>query len=375
MRMLEYQAKGIFKEYGLPIPRGKVAETPEEAREIAKSIGSRVTIKAQIPVGGRGKAGGIKFSDTPEEAEKVTKEMLGMKIKDFTVKKVLVEERVDIEKEYYVGFVIDPSSGQITAIMSSIGGVDIEEVAKKMPEKVIKQTVDPNLGLLDFQARSLAYNAGIDKEAIPGILDISKKLYKIFLEKDAMLAEINPLVLKKDRSLVGLDAKLEIDDNALMRHPELIKYMETDESERISKEKGFHYVKLEGNIGVIGNGAGLVMTTIDLIHDKGGKAANFLDIGGGARAERVRSALGLLLSDERINAILLNIYGGITRCDEVARGIREALGDMKVNVPIVVRLAGTNEIEGKEILRDTDLILADTMEDAAEKVVELSKKS
>ncbi len=373
MKMYEYQAKEIFREYGIPVPKGRVAESPEEAREISKEIGPPVTLKVQVQVGGRGKAGGIKFADTPEEAEEIAKDLLSMEIKGLKVNRVLVEEKIDIDKEYYVGFIIDPASSMPTAIMSSMGGVDIEEVAETMPEKVTKRTIDPTLGLLDFQARLLSYHSGIDKKAISGMVDISKRLYKIFTKKDVVLGEINPLVLTKEGYLVGLDAKLDVDDSALIRHSELLKYEEVEESEKLAKEAGFHYVKLDGNIGVIGNGAGLVMTTIDLIHDQGGYAGNFLDIGGGARAERVRDALSLVLTDKRIETILINIYGGITRCDEVARGILEAISDIEVEVPIVVRLAGTNEKEGIDILKDTDLILAETMDDAAKKVVEIVK--
>ncbi|MEM2925179.1 MAG: ADP-forming succinate--CoA ligase subunit beta [Methanocellales archaeon] len=377
MRMHEYQAKQVFASYKIPIPRGEVAKLPEEAKEIARRINKPVAIKAQVHVGGRGKAGGIVFASNPEEAELQARKILGMKIKGLTVEKILVEEKLDIADEYYLGFTLDRSKRLPVAIASSMGGVDIEEVAAKTPEKIAKMHIDPLWGFHDYQARQLINNAGIKKVVAGRAAALLKTLYQIFEEKDASLVEINPLVVTKQGEVVASDAKMLIDDSALYRQPELLKFKEASEDnplERRAGELGLNYVKLDGSIGVLGNGAGLVMATLDLIHLEGGRPANFLDLRGGASAEMVKKGLEIVLADPDVKVVLFNILGGITRCDEVARGIVSVLSSMEVKVPIVIRLAGTNEEEGREILKQVKVITAETMEECARKAVAIAKE-
>ncbi|MEM2934651.1 MAG: ADP-forming succinate--CoA ligase subunit beta [Methanocellales archaeon] len=376
MRMHEYQAKQVFASYKIPIPRGEVAQLPEEAREIARRINKPIAIKAQVHVGGRGKAGGIAFAGTPEEAEFQARRILGMKIKGLTVEKVLVEEKLDIAEEYYLGFTIDRSKRLPVAIVSSMGGVDIEEIAAKTPEKIAKMHIDPLWGFHDYQARELIAKAGISRGVANRAAAVLKTLYQIFEEKDASLVEINPLAVTKQGEVVASDAKMLIDDSALYRQLDLLKFKEASEDnplERKASELGLNYVKLDGNIGVLGNGAGLVMATLDLIHQEGGRPANFLDLRGGASADMVRKGLEIVLADPDVKVVLFNILGGITRCDEVAKGIVSVLSSMEVKVPIVIRLSGTNEREGREILKQVKVITAETMEECAKKAVAIAE--
>jgi succinyl-CoA synthetase beta subunit len=376
MRLQEYQSKRIFARYGIPVPKGDVATSPDEARRIAERLGVPVAVKAQVLVGGRGKAGGIRIAKSPKEAEEVATEILGMELRGLTVRKVLVEEAAEIEKELYLGVVIDRAICLPVMMASSEGGIEIEEVAKRFPERIFKARIDPFLGLLDYQSRELAYGPGLEKELVNEFSRIAKGLYQAFSDCDASLAEINPLAVTEEGRLVGLDAKMVLDDNSLFRHPDLEKLREDEEpSEREAREHGISYVKLEGDIGCMVNGAGLAMATMDIVNLYGGMPANFLDIGGGARAERVAAALRIILSDPDVKVVLINIFGGITRCDEVARGILSALDEVPTELPIIARLVGTNEEEGRRILSDAEVFTAATMEEAAKKAVELSKKA
>ncbi len=376
MKLHEYQSKQLFARYRIPIPQGEVASTPEEAKAIAEKLGKPVVVKAQVLVGGRGKAGGIRLAQNPEEAEKVASQILSMEIKGIPVRKVLVDEALDIAKELYLGVVIDRTQGKPVMMASSEGGVDIEEVARRSPEKILKATIDPFLGLRPYQARELALGIGLDKSLLNAFSSIAAGLYQCFVENDASLAEINPLVLTTDGRLLAADAKVVIDDNALFRHPDLAAMRDPEEdtpSEREARAHGISYVQLDGEIGCMVNGAGLAMATMDVIKLYGGNPANFLDIGGGARAEQVAAGLRIILSDPKVKAVLINIFGGITRCDEVARGILEAMKAVEVKVPLVVRLVGTNEEEGRRLLAEANLITASSLSEAAEKVVALAK--
>jgi succinyl-CoA synthetase beta subunit len=368
----EYQAKQLFARYDIPIPAGDVAETPAQAREIAQRLGVPVVVKAQVLVGGRGKAGGIKLARTPQEAEEKAAQILGMEIKGLRVQKVLVDEAADIREELYLGVVVDRGSKRVALMASSEGGVDIEEVAARSPEKIVRVTVDPFLGLLDYQARELAYGIGLDKGLVRPFTAIAHGLYRAFVENDASLAEINPLVITGDGKLLAVDAKMNIDDSALYRHPELESMRDItaeDKAERLAREAGLSYVELQGEIGCMVNGAGLAMATMDIVKLYGGEPANFLDIGGGARADRVATALRIILRDPRVKAVLFNIFGGITRGDEVARGILEALREIDTDVPMVIRLVGTRAEEGRKLLADAHMITAETLSEAAQKAV------
>lgn len=376
MKLHEYQSKQLFARYGIPIPQGEVASTPGEARAIAEKLGKAVVVKAQVLVGGRGKAGGIRLAYSPEETEKVASQILAMEIKGIPVRKVLVDEALDIARELYLGVVIDRVQGKPVMMASSEGGVDIEEIARLSPEKIIKITVDPFLGLKPYQARELALRIGLDKSLFNTFASIAVGLYRCFAENDASLAEINPLALTSDGRLLAADAKVVIDDNALFRHPDLAAMRDPEEdtpSEREARAHGISYVQLDGEIGCMVNGAGLAMATMDIIKLYGGNPANFLDIGGGARAEQVAAGLRIILSDPKVKAVLINIFGGITRCDEVARGILDAMKNIEVKVPIVVRLVGTNEEEGRRLLAEANIITAVSLNEAAEKVVALVK--
>jgi succinyl-CoA synthetase beta subunit len=372
LKLQEHQSKRIFAQYGVPVPEGGVATTPEEARGIAERLGKPVVVKAQVLVGGRGKAGGIKLAGTPEEARAVAAQILDMDIKGLPVRSVLVEEAANIVTEIYLGMVIDRAAKRPVMMVSSEGGVEIEEVARRTPEKIIKVPVDPFLGLQDYQVREVAYGIGLGSDLMPGFLAVARGLYTAFTECDASLAEINPLVITGDRTLLAVDAKMLLDDNALFRHLELAEMRDLEEetpAEREARGYGISYVQLDGTIGCMVNGAGLAMATMDLTKYYGGAPANFLDIGGGAKADKVVAALCLILSDKNVKAVLLNIFGGITRCDEVARGILAALEEVETDVPMVVRLVGTNEEEGRRILTEAKMITAVTLEEAAQKAV------
>ena len=352
MKLQEYMGKDLLREAGVPVPSGRVASTPEEAAEIARGLGS-VAVKAQVLVGGRGKAGGIKLADTPEEARQRAAEILGMDIKGLTVDKVLVEQQVKIAKEYYAGITLDRAKHRFILMLSSMGGVDIEDVAASNPEAIIRTWIDPAYGLTGYDVRAAMFKAGFEQSAFKDLQRILMGLYRVMVQTDAMLAEINPLAVTQDGKGIAADAKFDIDDNALFRQPALARFNSesiSDPVEKIASEAGMPYVKLDGDIGIIGNGAGLVMMTLDVVKSVGGKPANFLDIGGGARAEVVRKAFEVVLSNPQVRGIVMNIFGGITRGDEVAKGLLEAAGSMDIRVPVAIRLAGTRQDEGRAIL-------------------------
>lgn len=375
MKLQEYQAKEIFKKYGIPIQSGFVAETAEEAKNIAQVLGKPVVIKAQVLVGGRGKAGGIKIAENPEDAQSLAQKILGMEIKGEKVKKVLVAEAVEIEKEYYASIIIDRNNRTFSALVSSLGGMDIEEVAEKSPEKISYVKIDSFLGLRDFQIRELFFGAGLSRKYFNEISKIILNLYKIFRENYAQLIEINPLAITKEEKILAVDAKIILDDNAIFLIPEGQRYAEEEEMlplEAEAKKRKLPYVKLKGDIGIIGNGAGLVMATMDLVKFYGGRPANFLDFGAGARAEIIKNAVELVLMDKDVKGLLINIFGGLTRGDEVAKGIISATKDMSIKIPIVIRLAGTKAEEGLDLLKDVDYLTpAKSMKEAAQKIVEL----
>jgi len=372
VKLIESQAKAIFAQAGIPVPTGRIAHTPEEARAIAEEIGGRVVVKAQVPIGGRGKAGAIQLADDPEAAFQQASRILAMDVRGYKVERVLVEQAAEIKQEFYLSITVDRDKQANVVILSAAGGMDIEEIAEKHPEKVAKLWLDAGLGLRDFQIRQIAVQAGVPAELLKQLAPIMRKLYEILRSHDAMLVEINPLALLGDGRLVALDGKMEIDDNALFRQQALasLKEAEGDHPLEIeARKRGLAYVKLDGHVGVIGNGAGLVMTTLDMIQRSGGKAANFLDIGGGAKAEVVRNALEVVLSDPDVKSVLINVFGGITRCDEVAKGLLDVMRSMGVKVPVVVRLVGTNEEEGRRLLEGTELTPAATFQEAARKAV------
>lgn len=372
MKLHEYQSKTIFSRYGIPIPKGRVATTAIEARQIAEELGGRVVIKSQVLVGGRGKAGGIRLAKTPKETEELATLILAMDIKGLPVRKVLVDEAANIDKEIYLGITNDRTARRPVIMASSAGGVDIEEVARTSPEKIIKVRIDPLLGLRDYQSRDIAAGIDLPKEHWKDFAKISSGLWKAYSDNDATLAEINPLVITKDNRLVAVDGKMLIDDNALYKHSDLVEMRDVDEeasAETEARKYGLSFIKLDGDIGCMVNGAGLAMTTMDIVKLFGGEPANFLDIGGGASSDKVAAALRIILSDPNVKTILINIFGGITRCDEVARGIVEALKDIKTSIPMVVRLVGTNANIGSKILADANMITAVTLADAANKAV------
>lgn len=375
MRLHEYQAKQVFADAGIPTPDGEVVSSPDEARDAAERLGGTVAVKAQVHVGGRGKAGGIEVVDTPEKARDAAERIIGMNIKGKGVEKVLVEEGVDIENELYVGVTTDRGEGRAVAMVSSKGGVNIEEVAEEDPDAIARTHVDPAYDLRPFEAREVVYGAGVPREHTRDVTGVLSTLYTLWDESDADDAEINPLMVTGDGGVVAADAVFNIDNSALYRHEKLAEMEEEafeDEFEARASEAGFDYVRLDGNVGIVGNGAGLVMTTLDLVDHFGGSPANFLDIGGGADAERVRSALELVFEDENVDAVLFNVFGGITRCDEVAEGINNALGTFdELPEPLIVRLTGTNDEEGREILTDR-VETAEGLEEAVERTVELS---
>ena len=372
MKLHEYQSKQIFARYGIPIPKGRVASTMEEAREVAIELGKRVVVKSQVLVGGRGKAGGIKVANTPDETEQVAQKILGMNIKGLTVRKVLVDEAADIQQEIYLGVVINRAARRVTMMASAAGGMDIEQVARTSPEKIIKVLIDPFLGLRDYQARQIAFSLGLKGDNVRDFNLIAAGLYKAFLDCDASLAEINPLVVTGEGKLLAVDGKIVTDDNGLFRHQDLAAMRDVDEetsSEAEARKFGLSYIQLDGQIGCMVNGAGLAMTTMDIVKLFGGSPANFLDIGGGASADKVAAALRIILADPNVKVVLFNIFGGITRCDEVARGIVTALQQVPTQAPMVVRLVGTNEEEGRAILAGAKMQTASTLVEAAQKAV------
>jgi succinyl-CoA synthetase beta subunit len=377
LKLQEFQAKRVFRQYGIPVPQGDVAEAAEEARAIAKRIAGPVAVKAQVLVGGRGKAGGIRLAKTLDEVEQLAADILRMEIKGLKVRKVLVDPVADIRGEIYLGMILDRARRRVVVMASSEGGVDIEDVAARTPEKIVQAAIDPCLGLKEYQARELAVGIGLPREQMGQFAQICQGLYSAFMGCDADLAEINPLVIQGDGSLLAIDGKMVLDDSGLYRHPELEAMRDEDEEtpeERQARLNGLSYVKLDGQIGCMVNGAGLAMATMDIIQFYGGSPANFLDVGGGAKADKVAAALRIILSDPNVRAVLFNIFGGITRCDEVARGILQALVDVPTRVPMVVRLVGTNDMEGRAILRDANMSTAETLAEAAQLAVAAARE-
>ena len=380
MKLHEYQSKRIFGQYGVPVPQGYCVDTAEEAVHAAETIGLPVVIKSQVLVGGRGKAGGVKVAKTLDEVREKAQAILSLTIKGLPVRRVLIDPAADIRSEIYLGIVIDRATRRATLMASAAGGMDIEEVAHTAPEKIVRVPIDPFVGLPDYLAKDVAVAIGLPREYWAEFVLIARGLATAFAATDASLAEINPLAMVADKDgkikLMGLDGKLVIDDNAMYRHPDLEKMRDPDEetpAEKEARETGINFISLDGEIGCMVNGAGLAMATMDVVRFFGGSASNFLDVGGGAKADKVASALRLILADPKVKAVLINIFGGITRCDEVARGIVEALKIVDVKVPMVVRLVGTNQEEGNKILESAHLHSASTLGEAAQKAVALAK--
>jgi succinyl-CoA synthetase beta subunit len=384
MDLLEYQGKQLFARHGVPVPAGRAALTVEEALKAGDEIGYPAVVKAQVQIGGRGKAGGIKVANDRAELEQHAQAILGMDIRGLTVHELWIEESSDIDAEYYASIVFDRSAKAPLVMLSTKGGMDIEEVAESDPEAIARLHVDPLLGFQDFHGRRLAFEAGVDKDVVRPVGAMLAKLYGAFIAEEAMLVEVNPLIVTAaanggGRDVRALDAKVTLDDNALFRHPDNAELRNTsaeDPQEQMARERGLTYVKLDGNIGILGNGAGLVMSTLDVVAQAGGKPANFLDAGGGSKADAIVSAVEVILSDPKVTAVLFNIFGGITRGDEVARGLIEAFAKVDVKVPFVVRLDGTNDEEGRRLLAEADLPnvhVESTMLGAAAKVVELAQ--
>lgn len=374
MKIHEYQAKALFAEFGIPINEGVVCTTVDEVKSTFTDYNQLTVIKAQVHTGGRGKAGGVKLAKTLDEATQHAQNILGMDIKGHTVQKVLVARAADIEKEFYVGIVNDRNAKAPLLMVSKEGGVDIEQVAAETPEKIHRYPIDLTIGMPDFKAREVAYKLFNDINHVRQAADIIQRLFFLYLETDATLAEINPLILTPTGKVKAIDAKMTFDDNALYRQPEIEGMREADEDELIeldAKAKGFSFVKLDGNIGCMVNGAGLAMATMDMIKLYGGEPANFLDIGGSSNPQKVIDAMNLLLSDPKVKVVMINIFGGITRCDDVARGLIKAMEQIDTDVPVVVRLTGTNEAEGKALLQSTSFHAVSTMTEAAQKAIEL----
>ncbi len=377
MKIHEYQARDLFKKHGIPVPDGVVCHSVEEVENSIPDDDKLRVVKAQVHVGGRGKAGGVKLAKTKSETVQYARQILGMNIKGLTVEKVLVADAVNIEREFYVGFINDRNSKSVILMASVEGGVEIEEVARKTPEKIVKLQIDPVLGMMDWQARQVALNLVSSPGEMRQVAAILMKLYRLYVETDSSLAEINPLVVTPEKQVVAIDGKMNFDENALFRQPEILKMREATEDEMKeidAQEKGLSYIKLDGNIGCMVNGAGLAMATMDMIKLYGGEPANFLDIGGSSSPQKVIEAMNILLSDSNVEAVMINIFGGITRCDDVARGLVTALEEIKTKVPVVIRLSGTNAREGLEIIREYGLPTVSTMSEAAQKAIELSKK-
>jgi succinyl-CoA synthetase beta subunit len=381
MDLYEYQGKQLFSRFGIPVSDGQVVDTPEEAREAAERLGAPVMVKAQVLTGGRGKAGGIKGPATPDEAEAHARAILGMDINGHVARRVWIERASDIEREYYCSIAFDRGAKQTLIMLTTAGGIEIEQVAHDTPERIASLHVDPLTGFQPFHARRLCFAAGIPADEMRQAADILSRAYRAYVETDAMLVEINPLIVTPAGELRALDSKYTVDDNALYKHPDIagMRDLEAlDAQERMARERGVTYVKLDGTVGIIGNGAGLVMSTLDVVAGAGGTPANFLDVGGGAQADEIVTAMEVLLSDEKVRAVLFNVFGGITRCDEVARGVLTALERLDVKVPMVVRLDGTNDVEGRAILAEAappNLHVAETMLGAAEQVVGLAGAS
>lgn len=379
MDLLEYQGKQLFARHGIPVPSGKPAKTVEEAVAAADEIGYPCVVKAQVLIGGRGKAGGVKIAKDRAEATKYATDILGMDIKGFTVHEVWIEGASSIAEEYYASIVFDRSAKAPLVMLSTRGGMDIEAVAEEDPTAIARLHVDPLLGFQDFHGRKLAFQAGIPADLIRPVGAMLAKLYATFVAEEAMLIEVNPLIVTPERDVKALDAKVTLDGNSLFRHPENAELRDPsaeDPQEQMAHERGLTYVKLDGDIGILGNGAGLVMSTLDVVAQAGGAPANFLDAGGGSKSDAIVSAVEVILSNEKVRAVLFNIFGGITRCDEVAKGLIEAYGVIQPTVPFVVRLDGTNDVEGRQLLADANLpnvATAATMNEAAEKVVALAK--
>ena len=380
MDLYEYQGKELFRRFGIPVSEGRLATSPAQARAAAEELGGPVAVKAQVLTGGRGKAGGIKLAGSPEEAEACAQEILGLDIRGHGVRKVWVERASEIRKEYYLSVTFDRGEKKPLLMLTTEGGVDVEEVAATSPEALARLHVDPLVGFQPYQARWLCFTAGVtDPGEQRQVVDLVGNLYRAFAECDAMLCEVNPLIVTPEGELRALDSKFAVDDNALFRHPDLAEMRDLDaypREERAAREKGVTYVKLDGEVGILGNGAGLVMSTLDLVAQAGGRAANFCDLGGGGDAQGVVDALEVITADEQVRSILFNVFGGITRCDEVARGILEALARMTIEDPIVVRLDGTNAEEGRAMLVEAaapNLHVEETMVSAAERAVELAR--
>jgi succinyl-CoA synthetase beta subunit len=375
MRLHEYQAKQVFADAGVPTPASSLAETVEEAVAAADEIGYPVAIKAQVHVGGRGKAGGIELVENAEEAREAAENIIGMDLKGYHVGTVLVEEAVDFVNELYVGVTMDRGEGKPVAMVSTKGGVNIEEVAEEDPDAIAREHIDPAFGMHPFQARKVVYDAGVDRNLANDVAKVLQTLYQLWDDRDGSDVEVNPLMITSDDEVIAADAVMNIDDDALFRQPELAEMGEEaadgDELEQKADEYGFDYVRLSGNVGIIGNGAGLVMTTLDLVDHYGGAPANFLDVGGGAKADRIANALDMVFSDENVDSVVFNIFGGITRGDEVAQGINQALEQFdEIPKPVVVRLAGTNAAEGMEILNEDLVTVEHTLEDAVQRAVD-----
>ncbi len=376
MKVHEYQAKGFFAQYGLPVDRCRVAHNVEEAAAVYRQLNlPRVVVKAQVHTGGRGKAGGVKLANSEEEVRLHAGNILGMNIKGFTVDRVLISEAMDIAAEYYVSILVDRKSKSPLLMLSREGGMEIEQVAKDTPEKIVKIPIDPLVGLPTYKAREAAFALFDDMAQVKQAIPLFQNLYRLFTEKDASLAEINPLIVDKAGNLKAIDAKMTFDDNALFRHPDVAALNEPTEEERkelFAKEKGFSYVNLGGDIGCMVNGAGLAMATMDMIKLYGGNPANFLDIGGSSNPQKIVEAMKLLLADSNVKVVLINIFGGITRCDDVAQGLIEAFKVIDTQIPVVIRLTGTNEREGRKLLENTSFTVGITMADAGHKAVELA---
>jgi len=381
MDLLEYQGKQLFRAHGVPVPDGRPAATVEEAVEAAEELGYPVVVKAQVLIGGRGKAGGIKVAGDRSEVEAHAGAILGMDIRGLTVHELYVERASEIAEEYYAAILLDRTAKKPMAMLSRMGGMDVEEIAATDPNAIVRIHVDPLLGFSDFHARRLAFEAGIAGDVVRPVSVVLAKLYEAFAEEDAVLVEVNPLLVTADREVVALDAKVTVDGNALYRHPDTATFRDVsaeDPQERMAKERGLTFVKLDGDIGILGNGAGLVMSTLDVVAQAGGHPANFLDAGGGSKAEAIVDAVEVILSNRNVRAVLFNIFGGITRCDEVARGLVTAFGQLDVKVPFVVRLDGTNDEEGRRILAEANLpnvTVEKTMDGAAARVVELARSA
>lgn len=381
MKLHEYQSKDLLAKHGVAVPGGKVAVNAEEARKIADEYGGKVVVKAQVLMGGRGKAGGVKLFENSADAAAFTQELIGKRLVSIqnpagmVVEKVLVGELIDIAEEYYLSVLLDRAEQKLLVMISKEGGMEIEEVAANTPEAIVRLHVDPAWGIEDFEVREAVQKANIPAAAQRQMVAMIKGLVKVYLDNDADLIEINPVALTPDGKLLAADAKVSIDENAVYRHPE---YNETkddaadDPIEAEAAKEGIAYVKLDGDIGIIGNGAGLVMCSLDEVSKAGGKAANFLDVGGGAQAERVKRCVGLVLQDDKVKGLLINIFGGITRCDEVAKGILSAFADLNVDVPVVARIEGTAAAEGLKLLEGSQIVGASTMQEAAAKIVELA---